>query len=146
MKHLKLFEEFEPMLSPEVANLDPISLDKKKVDLENINKHKADSEWIKAHPLNGVEFYNKAAIPKYTHWNLKDDKSYMYSISFDEGYISVYSDKPNHILCDCHNIGHKIEGKDELISWIHSNMLYHQIQPVLREKILKEIVNELKNR
>ncbi len=33
--------------------------------------------------------------------------------------------------------------KDELISWIHSNMIHHEIPPIIREKILKKINEEI---
>ena len=39
-----------------------------------------------------------------------------------------------------------VTGKEELMSWIHLNMIYHNIYPILREKILKRIDMEIKEK
>lgn len=45
------------------------------------------------------------------------------------------------------DLGNNIEGKEELISWLHLNMRYHQIPVTIIEKFIREISLDIdKNR
>ena len=44
MKYLKLFEEFEPMVSPEIDNLDTDTFNRKKQDFEFNNRKNSDEQ------------------------------------------------------------------------------------------------------
>lgn len=150
MKYLKLFEEFEPMVSPEIDNLDTDTFNRKKQDFEFNNRKNSDEQWLKDHPLVGVEIYNKPAVPKNTRWYMNDDGSYGYSVNFGNGseYISAYSESkaPKNMICTIRLGYGGVVGKEELMSWVHSNMIYHNIDPMLREKILKRINDEVKEK
>ncbi len=149
MKYLKLFEEFEPMISPEIANMTPDAFKRKKDDTEFKNKINSDSKWLSTHPLTGVKCGwdgNIELIPRDSKWHLNDNGSFGYSVNFNEGeeYINVYTETPNNINTSV-KLGYAgVVGKDELMSWIHSNMVHYNIPTLLKEKIFKELDRQIK--
>jgi hypothetical protein len=149
LKFIKLFEEFEPLLSPDIANMDIEKFNRRKPDVEFDNKSKTDKEWLLNHPLVGVKLRDKELIPTETRWYMNESGSYGYSVNFQgDYYISFYTESktPTNMIYTI-RVGYSgIEGKEELISWIHSNMIYHNVPHMLKEKMLKKIDEEIKEK
>ena len=145
MKHIKLYEDYKkPFYN--AKELGP-STEKDKNDRQGIefnNNRNSMTEWLKLHPLTDVKFRDEIAVPKEIRWYQNDDLTWGYSVSFNKGEEYIAADgKGNNITRFNVRVGYQgVEGKEELLSWLNSSMIFKGVPPIIREKILKEVSEE----
>jgi hypothetical protein len=137
MRHIKRF--FEASDAVRLFN---------RQDRETTNRQDSANIWIKNHPLEGVIFYGRPAVPYHMSYYQNDNNTFGYSVSFQpngEEYIA-FDGKGNDITRTSVKIGQNVKGGDELISWLHRSMRYYEISPLLIQKMLKAVETEIESK
>ena len=124
-----------------------IEMNRKKQDVEVRNRQESDKIWVSDHPIEGVTINGKPLVAEKSFYYDNPDGTWEWSVEFNNGdkYINVYTDKSNpRQMIFRTGLTYGVEGKEELISWCHRNMMYHGVPSLKRESILKRMQEEIK--